>query len=36
VLFATLIALAPLIRVTLFTPQSKSDAARMGLADFPN
>ncbi len=36
VLFATLIALAPLVRVSLFTAQSKSDAARLGLVDFPN
>ena len=36
VLFVTLIALAPLVRVTLFTAQPQSDRARMGLADFPN
>ena len=30
------VALAPLVRVTLFTPQSASDTARMGLVDFPN
>lgn len=36
VLFATLIALAPLVRVSLFTPQSESNAASMGLVDFPN
>ena len=36
VLFVTLIALAPLVRVALFTAQSKSDTARMGLVDFPN
>ncbi len=36
VLFATLIALAPLVRVTLFNPQTKANAARMGLVDFPN
>lgn len=36
VLFVTLIALAPLVRVTLFTPKPASDAARMGLVDFPN
>ena len=36
VLFATLMALAPLVRVTLFSPQSNPDAARMGLVDFPN
>ena len=35
-LFGTLIALAPLVRVTLVTAQSQSDRARMGLADFPN
>ena len=36
VLFATLIALAPLVRVTLFNPQTKSNTAPMGLIDFPN
>ena len=36
ILFATLLALAPLVRVTLFTPQSKANAARLGLVDFPN
>lgn len=36
VLFGTLVALAPLVRVTLFTPQSQSDSARLGLVDFPN
>ncbi len=36
VLFATLIALAPLVRVTLFTERSKADVAAMGLVDFPN
>lgn len=36
VLFVTLIALAPLVRVSLFTAQSKADTARMGLVDFPN
>ena len=36
VLFATLIALAPLVRVDLFSPKSNTDTARMGLADFPN
>ena len=36
VLFVTLIALAPLVRISLFTAQSKSDAARLGLVDFPN
>jgi BCD family chlorophyll transporter-like MFS transporter len=36
VLFATLIALAPLVRVTLFNAQTKANAARMGLVDFPN
>lgn len=36
VLFVTLIALAPLVRVTLFTPKSEPDTARMGLVDFPN
>ncbi len=35
-LFATLIALAPLVRVTLFNPQTKSNTAPMGLIDFPN
>ena len=35
-LFATLIALAPLVRVTLFNAQTKANAARMGLVDFPN
>lgn len=36
VLFVTLIALAPLVRVTLFNPQSQSNPAPMGLVDFPN
>ncbi|MGV8954690.1 MAG: PucC family protein [Cypionkella sp.] len=36
VLFATLIALAPLVRVSLFTAKTKADTARMGLVDFPN
>lgn len=36
VLFATLIALAPLVRVTLFNPNTKSNAAPVGLIDFPN
>jgi hypothetical protein len=36
VLFATLIALAPLVRVTLFNAKTKANAARMGLVDFPN
>ena len=36
VLFVTLIALAPLVRVTLFTAKSKAETARMGLIDFPN
>jgi len=36
VLFVTLIALAPLVRVALFTAQSKADTARLGLVDFPN
>jgi len=35
VLFITLIALAPLVKVTLFTAKPKSEAAPMGLADFP-
>lgn len=36
VLFITILALAPLVRVTLFNAQSKANAARMGLVDFPN
>jgi BCD family chlorophyll transporter-like MFS transporter len=36
VLFGTLIALAPLVRVTLFNAQNKANAAPLGLADFPN
>lgn len=36
VLFATLLTLAPLVRVTLFNAKDKADAARMGLVDFPN
>lgn len=36
VLFGTLIALAPLVRVTLFNAQNKVDAAPLGLVDFPN
>ena len=36
VLFATLIALAPLIRVTLFTARPAAETATMGLVDFPN
>jgi BCD family chlorophyll transporter-like MFS transporter len=34
-LIITILALAPLVRVTLHTSQSRT-AARMGLADFPN
>ncbi len=36
VLFATLIALAPLVRVSLFNQKSAADVTPMGLADFPN
>jgi len=36
VIFATLIVLAPLVRVTLFNAQTKVNAARVGLVDFPN
>lgn len=36
VLFVTLLALAPLVRVILVTEQSKSDGTCMGLAEFPN
>ncbi len=36
VLFGTLIALAPLVRVTLFNAQNKANEARLGLVDFPN
>ncbi len=36
VLFVTLIALAPLVRIELFTQQSNASQSRMGLADFPN
>ena len=36
VLFGTLIALAPLVRVTLFNAQNKTNAAPLGLVDFPN
>ncbi|MBC7739654.1 MAG: PucC family protein [Candidatus Saccharibacteria bacterium] len=36
VLFGTLIALAPLVRVSLFNAQNKANAARLGLVDFPN
>lgn len=36
VLFATLLALAPLVRVTVFNAQTKANAARLGLVDFPN
>lgn len=35
-LFVTLLALAPLVRVTVFTPRNESEQARMGLVDFPN
>ncbi len=35
VLFATLIALAPLVRVLPHIPQSRSSDARVGIADFP-
>ena len=35
VLFATLIALGPLVRVLPYLPQSNSSAARVGIADFP-
>ena len=35
-LFVTILALAPLVRVTLFNEQSKANAARLGLVDFPN
>jgi MFS transporter, BCD family, chlorophyll transporter len=36
VLFATLIALAPLVRIHIFNPNTKPDTAPMGLVDFPN
>ena len=36
VLFATIVALAPLVRVTIFNANAKREAARMGLPDFPN
>jgi BCD family chlorophyll transporter-like MFS transporter len=36
ILFATLIALAPLVRVTLFRQQAAAKTTRLGLADFPN
>lgn len=36
ILFATLIAMAPLVRVTLFHPQTAAKSTRLGLADFPN
>ncbi|MBI1170419.1 MFS transporter [bacterium] len=36
ILFATLLALAPLVRVTLFAQQPSANAARLGLVDFPN
>jgi BCD family chlorophyll transporter-like MFS transporter len=35
-IFVTLLVLAPLVRVTLFTNRSKDSAARLGLVDFPN
>lgn len=35
VLFATLIALGPLVRVLPYLPQSNSSAARVGIAEFP-
>ncbi len=35
-LFATIIALGPLVRVTLFAPQTSNKRARMGLVDFPH
>ncbi len=34
-LFATLIALGPLVRVLPYFPQPKSSAARVGIAEFP-
>ncbi len=36
VLFATVVALAPLVRVTIYNAKTKANAARMGLVDFPN
>ncbi len=36
VLFAKVLALAPLVRVTLFNAQTKANAGRLGLVDFPN
>jgi len=36
VLFATLIALGPLVRVLPYTPKPKSDGRPLGLAEFPN
>jgi len=34
-LFATLIALGPLVRVAPYSPQSQSGTAPLGIADFP-
>lgn len=34
-LFATLLALAPLVRIVPYVPQSKPGDARMGIAEFP-
>jgi len=36
VLFATLVALGPLVRVLPYSAQSKANPDRMGLVDFPN
>ena len=36
VLFVTILALAPLVRVTLFNAKTKADSAPLGLIDFPN
>lgn len=35
ILFATLIAMAPLVKVSVFTAKPQSEAPQMGLAEFP-
>ena len=35
ILFATLIAMAPLVKVSVFKAKPQSEAPQMGLADFP-
>jgi BCD family chlorophyll transporter-like MFS transporter len=34
-IFATLVALGPLVRLTVLTPHKSADATRLGIVEFP-